>query len=121
MLGLALAALAPSGQSSPALANATILPVAFVSDVFIPIGDAPAWLQLVGNALPLKPFVEAFSNAFDPFQDGSAWDLVLLARIGAWGILGAVVAARRFRWEPSVGAAGRSLRGRRSRRSQSIG
>jgi ABC-2 type transport system permease protein len=120
MLGLALAALAPSGQSSPALANATILPVAFVSDVFIPIGDAPGWLRFIGNVLPLKPFVEAFSNAFDPFQAGSMWDLTLLVRIGAWGMFGALVAAWRFRWDPSVGSAGRRRRGPLVRRSQSI-
>jgi hypothetical protein len=34
-LGLMLAAFAPSGDSAPAIANATILPMAFVSDVFI--------------------------------------------------------------------------------------
>ena len=107
MLGLALAAMAPSGQSSPALAQATILPMAFVSDVFFSVGDDPArWLEIVGDVLPLKAFVESFFAAFDPYRTGSAWEPELLLRMGLWGVLGAVVAARRFRWEPSTGSGG---------------
>jgi len=115
MLGLALAAVVPSGQSSPALAQATMLPMAFVSDVFVPLGDDPArWLVVAGDVLPLKAFVKAFFTAFDPYHTGSAWEPWLLLRIGLWGVLGAVVAARRFRWEPSVGTGGGGSRGRRS-------
>ena len=120
MLGLALAAMAPSGQSSPALAQATILPMAFVSDVFFSVGEDPArWLEIVGDVLPLKAFVGSFFAAFDPYRTGSAWEPELLLRMGLWGVLGAVVAARRFRWEPSTGSSsgpsgGRS-RGHRSR------
>ena len=120
MLGLALAAMAPSGQSSPALAQATILPMAFVSDVFFSVGEDPArWLEIVGDVLPLKAFVGSFFAAFDPYRPGSAWEPELLLRMGLWGVLGAVVAARRFRWEPSTGSSsgpsgGRS-RGHRSR------
>ncbi len=107
MLGLALAAMAPSGQSSPALAQATILPMAFVSDVFFSIGDdPPRWLEMVGDVLPLKAFVESFFAAFDPYRTGSAWEPELLLRMGLWGVFGAVVAARRFRWEPSTGSGG---------------
>lgn len=121
MLGLALAAVAPSGRSSPALAQATMLPMAFVSDVFFPLGDDPVrWLQVVGDVLPLKAFVEAFFTPFDPYQSGSGWEPALLLRMALWGVLGALVAARRFRWEPSVGSGdtGGSGRSRRSRRPE---
>lgn len=118
MLGLALAALAPSGQSSPALANATILPMAFVSDIFLPLGDEPPrWLDLAGDLLPLKAFAEGFFAAFDPYRPDSAWEPFLLARIGVWGVVGALVAIRWFHWEPSVGSAG--SRGRRGRPTES--
>lgn len=121
MLGLALAAVAPSGQSSPALAQATMLPMAFVSDVFISVGDDPArWLEVAGDVLPLKAFVESFFAAFDPYRTGSAWEPELLLRMGLWGVFGAVVAARRFRWEPSTGSGGWSAAGRsRGRRGGS--
>ena len=115
LLGLALAAVAPSGQSAPALANATLLPVAFVSNVFISVrNNPPAWLDLVGDIFPLKAFADAFFSAFDPFEEASAYRPWLLLRIGVWGLAGALVAVRKFRWEPSTGA-GREG-GRRSRR-----
>jgi len=121
MLGLALAALAPTGQGAPALAQATILPMAFVSDVFIPLGDDPArWMEVLGDVLPLKSFVHAFFAPFDPFRSGSAWEPWRLTFLAAWGAFGAIVAARRFRWEPSVGSGGDG-RSRRSRRPQPEG
>lgn len=113
-LGLALAAVSPSGSAAPAVANATILPVAFISNVFIPLQDAPAWLRALGTALPLKPFVEAFSTAFDPFASGPSVRWGMLAIVAAWGIAGALAAIRLFRWEPRTGAAPRRrTRGRR--------
>ena len=122
MLGLALAAMAPSGQSSPALAQATILPMAFVSDVFFSVGDdPPRWLEIVGDVLPLKAFVGSFFAAFDPYRTGSAWEPELLLRMGLWGVLGAVVAARTFRWEPSTGSGGGPGGGRsRGHRSRPV-
>ena len=115
LLGLALAAVAPSGQSAPALANATILPLALISNVFVVIPDPARWLDIVGNVFPLKPFVEAFYAAFDPFRTGSAWEPVLLVQIAVWGMLGAVVIIRRFQWEPKVGGRSKSFRVRRIR------
>lgn len=114
LLGLALASVAPSGQSAPALANATLLPVAFVSNVFISVrNDPPAWLDLLGDIFPLKAFADSFFAAFDPFEEGSAYKPWLLLRIGLWGLAGALVAAGKFRWEPSTGTGGGSQRSRR--------
>ncbi len=56
-LGLAVAGLIPNARSAAAVANATILPLGFISNVFIPIEDPPQWLETLGNFFPLKPFV----------------------------------------------------------------
>ncbi|HJO79403.1 MAG: ABC transporter permease [Acidimicrobiales bacterium] len=115
LLGLALAAVAPSGQSAPALANATLLPVAFISNVFISVrNEPPAWLDLLGDIFPLKAFSDAFFAAFDPFEEASAYKPWLLLWMGVWALAGAMVAVRKFRWEPSTGAGGGG--GRRGRR-----
>ena len=94
--------------------NATLLPVAFVSNVFISVrNDPPAWLDLLGDIFPLKAFADSFFAAFDPFEEGSAYKPWLLLRIGLWGLAGALVAAGKFRWEPSTGTGGGSQRSRR--------
>ncbi len=119
LLGLALASVAPSGQSAPALANATLLPVAFVSNVFVSVrSNPPAWLDLLGDIFPLKAFADGFFASFDPFNEGSAYQPWLLLRIVAWGLFGALVAVRRFRWEPSTGVEVRLPQVRRPRRGR---
>ena len=115
-LGLAVAALVPQAEAASAVANATILPLAFASDIFVVVDEPPRWLELVGDAFPLKPFVNSFQDCFNPFVDAPAFNWGNLAFITAWGIAGAAVAVWRFRWEPSTGGSG----GRRRRRGAAI-
>lgn len=110
-LGLTLAALAPSGDSSPAVANATYLPLAFASDVFIAVGDPPAWLAFVGNVFPLKHFVNAFQDAFNPLTSDLAMRPANWAVMAAWGLGGALVAWRFFAWQPREPSGSRRRRG----------
>jgi len=112
-LGMALAAVVKSASSASAAANAIILPMAFVSNIFIQVDDAPEWIVALGNFFPLKHFAEAFQNCFTPFVEPPAFEWASMAYVALWGVLGLVVALRRFTWEPS----GSAPRGRRSRRA----
>lgn len=99
-LGLALAAISPTGDTAPAVANATLLPVAFISNVFIPIQDPAPWLEFLGDFFPLKHFVVPLQDAFNPFVTDSAFrggDLLVMA---IWGVAGLAYALRFFSWEP---------------------
>lgn len=99
-LGLALTAVTPNADAAPPLANATILPLAFISDVFTPTDDLPDWLKLVGDIFPLKHFSEAMSTAFNPIATSSGWEPADLAFVVAWGAAGLALAVVKFRWEP---------------------
>jgi ABC-2 type transport system permease protein len=99
-LGLALAALTPTAEAAPAIANFTILPLAFISDVFISLADPPAWLDVVGDVLPLKPFVAAFQAPFFPSARPPAFEWGAILVMALWGIAGAAIAIRYFGWEP---------------------
>lgn len=108
-LGLAVAGLAPNGQAAPAMANATILPLAFVSGIFFPMDTAPGWLQVVAGWFPLRPFGAAFTDQFNPnISPGFPWSE--LAVMAAWLVMGVVVAARTFSWDPRPGGRQRSRR-----------
>lgn len=111
-LGLAVASLTPDANSAPAVANATILPLAFVSDIFIPLEDPPRWLELAGDVFPLKPFASAVQDAVNPLVEAPAFDWAGLAVVVAWGVAGAFVARAKFKWEPSA-RGGRTSRRRR--------
>ncbi len=101
-LGLACAALIPNARSAPAVANATLLPLAFISNVFIPLEDPPRWLEVAGDIFPLKAFVIAFQDAFNPFVEAPAFAWGKLGWVALWGLAGAAVAVTRFRWDPAV-------------------
>ncbi len=114
-LGLFISAVAPSGQAATAVANATLLPLAFFSGIFIiPAEDSPTWLRLVGDFFPLKHFNDAFFAAFDPQRTDAAFEGGHLAYMVLWGVIAAALAIRWFTWEPTVG--GSTTRRRRAAR-----
>ena len=105
-LGLLVAAVAPSGNAATAIANATLLPLAFFSGLFIPVDDdTPAWIKTIGDIFPLKHFNEAFQKAFLPGTTGAQFDWFALLYMTLWGVGALLIALRLFKWEntPSSG------------------
>lgn len=101
-LGLLVGALSPSGDAAPAITNATLLPLAFVSDIFIRLEETPQWMEIIGNIFPLKHFVIAFSNPLNPMLDNQ-FEWGHIAFMALWGVVAALLALRFFRWEPKEG------------------
>lgn len=98
-LGLAVTSVIPNAAASPAIVNASILPLLFVSDVFIPLDDAPTWLTLFADIFPVRHFSLALQTSFNPFETGAGFELVHLLVMVAWLGAGLLVAIRYFRWE----------------------
>ena len=99
-LGLAVTAVVPAAESAPAVVNGIILPLLFISDVFIPDDDAPEWLRTIANVFPVKHFSEGLQTPFDPTTSGIGFEWGHIAVIAAWGVAGIVLAVRFFSWEP---------------------
>ncbi|MEA2182893.1 MAG: type transport system permease protein [Solirubrobacteraceae bacterium] len=102
-LGIAYTRLIPSEEAAPAMTNAVVLPLYFISGVFVPadqLHNLPGFLRFLADALPVKPFVDALLKAFNPHTIGvgiAGNDLAILA---AWGAIGLVLAVRFFVWTP---------------------
>ncbi len=99
-LGFAVSSLIPNEDAAPAVINAIVLPLYFISGVFFPTDDAPAWLNNLASVFPIKHLAEALLNAFEPSTTGAGIEWVDLAVVAAWGLAGLVVAALSFRWTP---------------------
>jgi ABC-2 type transport system permease protein len=104
---LALSGIIPNADAAPPIVNASILPLLFISGIFIPLGDdAPAWMTTLADIFPVKHFADAMLNGFlggyalpngtHPFT----FDWVDVVVVGAWGLGGLVLATRTFSWEP---------------------
>lgn len=98
-LALAVATVVPNTDAAPAIVNATILPVLFLSDVFINTTEAPEWVQWVGKVFPVKHLAEAFQSTLLPGVVPWNWTNLLI--VAAWGAAGLLLAMRRFSWAPS--------------------
>ncbi|MEU4150355.1 ABC transporter permease [Streptomyces sp. NPDC026659] len=98
-LGVAVAALIRNAEAAPAVVQLVLFPLVFVSGTYMPIHSHA--LNTLASALPVKPFNDALLHAFTPGHTGLPWgDYGVLA---AWGVAGAVVAVRRFRWDQGRG------------------
>jgi len=101
MIGLALTTIIPSEEAAPAVTNAIMLPLYFISDVFITGDQTPELIQTIGNLFPVRHLSHALQESFDPLADGvpMPWNHWLV--IAAWGALAAFVTLTRFRWTPN--------------------
>jgi ABC-2 type transport system permease protein len=99
-LGFAITAVIPNADASPAIVNATILPLLFLSGIFIPFGNnTPSWILWIARIFPVKHFADGMQAGFigTPFH----WTDVLI--VAAWGLAGLLYATRYFSWEPRTG------------------
>jgi ABC-2 type transport system permease protein len=99
-LGFALTAAIPSEDAAPAITNATVLPLYFISGIFIPDSEIPDGVLKVADLFPIRHFFEAFFNAWDPNTVGAGFEWGDLAIVAGWGVAGLLVALYAFRWEP---------------------
>ncbi len=111
-LGMMITAVFRSSETVQAASSATIMPLAFVSDIFVrPSTETSQWIPLIGNLFPLRHFSIAFQHAFDyayegngfgwPDADGVVYSILPhVAVMAMWGIGAAILAARLFQWEP---------------------
>jgi ABC-2 type transport system permease protein len=103
-LGIALTAAIPSQDAAAPIVNALLLPLYFLSGVFIPDDQLPEGVIHFADVFPIRHFFEAFLDAYVPPAAGGptiSWDNLVVVAI--WGVLGLLLAVRFFRWTPRSG------------------
>jgi len=101
-LGIALTAAIPSQDAAAAIVNAMLLPLYFLSGVFIPEDQLPDGVISFADLFPVRHFFDAFFDAYVP-AGGSAVSWDNLAIVALWGVAGLLLAIRYFRWTPRSG------------------
>jgi len=94
-LGVAVASLIRNAEAAPPVVQLVLFPLIFVSGTYFPIHSA--MLNRIAGALPVRPFNQALLG---PFAHHAGLDWKSLGVLLAWGAVGALVAIRRFRWDP---------------------
>jgi ABC-2 type transport system permease protein len=99
-LGLAATSVVPNSDAAAPIINAIILPLEFLSGIFIAFGNnTPAWILWVAKVFPIRHFVLSMQAAFL----GIAFNWTDVLVVAAWGIAGMLLAIRFFTWEPHQG------------------
>jgi len=97
-LGFYIAAIARNTEIAAALAQVIATPMMFLSGVFFPMENAPAWIQPIIKVLPLTYLVNALRDVI--IKDRTLWfvrwDILILT---ATGLLFLGLSVRYFRWE----------------------
>ncbi len=99
-LGFAVTSLVKNSDAAQPAVLATVLPLCFISGVFIPILELPRWLIDIGKVFPVHALADALLAAYNPHTVGSGLNWGDLAVLAAWGIAALVVTTRRFSWLP---------------------
>ena len=99
-IGLAVSTCIRDAAAAPPVVNGLLFPLRLLSGVFVPLGDdAPGWVHGLAGVFPIRP---AFDLVLASSVRGAALDPLDLVIVAVWGAVGAVVAVRRFRWEPAA-------------------
>lgn len=102
-LGIALTAAIPSQDAAAPIVNALLLPLYFLSGVFIPDDELPQGVLDFANHFPVRDFFQAFFDAYVPAGGDPGPDWGSLAVVAIWGVAGLLLAIRFFRWSPRGG------------------
>ena len=101
-LGLGLTGFVRSAEGSSAVINFVYLPMALISGTFFTPRDYPGFLRAIADVLPLTYFTKLLRNVM--VRDHHLWsELGSLAVVALWGVIGAIAAVYRFRWQPRDG------------------
>jgi ABC-2 type transport system permease protein len=101
-LGYALSTAIRSADSAQPMVQAIMLPLYFISGVFIPNVNLPRWLRDVAEVFPVQHLADGLHHAFDPATHGSGIVASDIGVLGLWALLGLGVALVRFSWTPAA-------------------
>ena len=99
-LSFAVASFIRNEDSAQPIIQATMLPLYFISGVFIPSNQLSSTLKDIASVFPVRHLNNALFKAFDPATTGagiSGHDLLILV---IWGVGGLLIALWRFSWSP---------------------
>jgi len=102
VLGYAVSTLIGSSDAAQPIVQATVLPLYFISGVFVPGAELPAWLQHLAEVFPVQHLAAALHQGFGPAGQASSVAWADLGALVLWALAGFAVAVRRFRWAPAA-------------------
>jgi len=99
-LAFAITSFIGKEDSAQPMIQAIVLPLYFVSGVFVPERQISHALHNIASVFPVAHLNNALFTAFDPATTGTGIAGKDLAILAIWGVGGLIVALWRFSWSP---------------------
>jgi len=99
-LGYAVASVIHDQDAAQPVTQAVMLPLYFISGVFVAVSTLPVWLVDLADVFPVRHLAAALLTAYNPHTHGAGFAGTDLLIVAAWGAAGLIVALRRFSWVP---------------------
>jgi ABC-2 type transport system permease protein len=97
-IGLVTGAVAKTEEAANGINQIIVLPMSFLGGAFIPIDNAPKWLQDVSHVMPLRYLVTAAQSVLT--KGGGVMDVLpAMGGLLAFAVVLTVIASRFFRWD----------------------
>jgi ABC-2 type transport system permease protein len=104
-IAYAVSILVGSPDAAQPIVQATMLPLWFISGVFIPTATLSATLRSVGSLFPVEHIAAGMHLASVRSSFSTAISVPDLLALAAWGVAAALFCAWRFSWLPSTAMA----------------
>jgi ABC-2 type transport system permease protein len=99
-MGYALASVIRNEDAAQPVTQAVMLPLYFISGVFVAVTTLPHWLVDIADIFPVRHLADALLVAYNPHTTGAGFAFGDLLVVAAWGAVGLVIAVKRFSWLP---------------------
>ena len=105
VLGYALSTFIKNEDAAQPVVQAIMLPLYFISGVFIPNINLPNWLLRVAEVFPVEHLADGLHKAYAPNVHGVGIVWSDIGVLALWGAIGLAAALVRFSWLPSAASA----------------
>jgi ABC-2 type transport system permease protein len=101
-LAYAFSTVIENEDAAQPMVQAIMLPLYFISGVFIPAVNLPNWLKHVAQVFPVEHLSDGLHHAFAPTTTGVGIVWSDIGVLAVWGVIGLGFALWRFSWLPKA-------------------
>jgi ABC-2 type transport system permease protein len=102
VLGYAFSTAIANEDAAQPMVQAVMLPLYFISGIFIAPSSLPNWLANIAKVFPVQHLAHGLQHAFQPAAAGIGIEWSDLGAMAIWAAIGVVIALRRFSWLPKT-------------------
>jgi ABC-2 type transport system permease protein len=102
VLGYALSTAIRNEDAAQPMVQAIMLPLYFISGVFVPNINLPSWLRHVAQVFPVEHLADGLHKAYAPNVHGVGIVWSDIGVLAIWAAIGLGVALVRFSWLPAA-------------------